>query len=171
MSELLIVDGYNIINASKRLKTLPIDQSRDELCARLHDYAAFRGYELIVVFDAHMQKTPRHIEETDGIMVVYTAAGETADNYIERAVRILYSPKQNIRVATSDGVEQIMIMGYAQRMSARELLEDIQRVRREYKRDYIEPVYYNRDHTLEGRLSSDHKRIFELLRRGKELNS
>ena len=171
MPDILLVDGYNIINASNRLKKLPIEQSRDELCSRLYDYAAFRGYDdLIIVFDAHMQKTPRHVEETECGLVVYTAPGETADNYIERAVRLLYAPKTNIKVATSDGVEQVMIMGYAQRMSARELLEDIRRVREEYRSDYINSrAFKPKNNTLEGRLSDDHKRIFEILRRGGKL--
>lgn len=165
--DILLVDGYNIINASNRLKRLPIEQARDELCSKLYDYSVFRGYDdLIIVFDAHMQKTPRHIEETEAGLIVYTAPGETADNYIERAVRVLYTPRTNIRVATSDGVEQVMIMGYAQRMSARELLEDICRVHDEYSRDYIDARAYRPKETLEGRLSAEHKRIFEILRRG-----
>ena len=51
-------------------------------------------------------------------------------------------------------------------MSARELLEDVRRVHDEYSRDYIDTRAYRPKNTLEGRLSSDHKRIFEILRRG-----
>lgn len=168
MAELLIVDGYNIINASKRWKSLSIEQARDELCSVLYDYCSFLDYELIVVFDAHMQKTPRNIDEFHDACVVYTAAGETADNYIERTVRLLYAPGLNITVATSDGVEQVMVMGYARRMSARELLEDIRRTRKNYRGKFVggKDTGYNRSNTLENRISPEHKQVFERLRRG-----
>ena len=161
--EALFVDGYNVINAWPELQALPLAHARDILYERLVDYAHYRELELFLVFDAHLQNTPENIEK--GVAtVVYTAADETADRFIERSVRELSRSGRSISVATSDGLEQIMIMGYAQRISTRELIADIQAAREEYIREYISPKAPKRNQ-LEGRLSGEHREIFERLRR------
>ena len=161
--EALFVDGYNVINAWPELKSLPLAHARDTLYEKLVDYAHYRDLELFLVFDAHMQSTPEVVEEGVGT-VVYTAAGETADMFIERNVRKLYRQGRNISVATSDGLEQVMIMGYARRLSARELIMDIKAAREEYIKEYISPKAPRRNQ-LEGRLSGDHLAAFERMRR------
>ncbi len=161
--EALFVDGYNVINAWPELKALPLAHARDALYERLVDYAHYRELELFLVFDAHMQNTPENIEEGVGT-VVYTAAGETADRFIERNVRELYREGRSISVATSDGLEQVMIMGYARRISARELIMDIKAAREEYIKEYISPKAPRRNQ-LEGRLREDHLAAFERMRR------
>lgn len=161
--EALFVDGYNVINAWPELKALPLAHARDALYERLVNYAHYRELELFLVFDAHMQNTPETVEEGPGV-VVYTAAGETADMFIERSVRRLFREGRSISVATSDGLEQVMIMGYARRLSARELIMDIQTAREEYVKNYISPKVSSRSQ-LEGRLSGDHLAAFERMRR------
>ena len=161
--EALFVDGYNVINAWPELKALPLAHARDALYEKLVDYAHYRELELFLVFDAHMQNTPENIEEGAGT-VVYTAAGETADRFIERSVRELYREGRSISVATSDGLEQVMIMGYARRISARELIMDVKAAREEYIKEYISPKAPRRNQ-LEGRLREDHLAAFERMRR------
>lgn len=83
---LLLVDGYNVLNAWKgMLAGRPLSDARDALVARLHDYAGASGQKVIVVFDAwQSERQQRTVEENGWITVVYTQKGETADHYIER---------------------------------------------------------------------------------------
>lgn len=127
--EYLLVDGYNIIFAWDDLKKIAgenLDAARSQLIHILSNYRGFRGCELIVVFDAYRVKgNPGSIEQTGGISIVYTREAETADTYIERISHEL-SKEYRVRVATSDGQEQIIILGNgAYRMSAEELRQEI----------------------------------------------
>ena len=89
----------------------------------------FKSYEIIIVFDAYKVKGNRgELERINGITVVYTKESQTADAYIEKAVKEL-SRNYKVTVATSDGLEQMIIFGSgAYRMPARILLEDVERV-------------------------------------------
>jgi hypothetical protein len=127
--EYLFIDGYNIINAWPELieaKSVSLETARDKLVDILSDYAAQTGTKIIVVFDAH------HVEGgcgaryfINGVEVVFTREGETADAYIERTVDSM-GKKDKIRVATSDWIEQQIVMGRgAIRVSARELRNEI----------------------------------------------
>lgn len=120
----ILVDGYNIIFAWERLKKLAdksLDLARSELINIMANYRGFMQCELIVVFDAYRVKGSfREIEEHSGISVVYTKEAETADTYIERTAHKL-SKDYRVRVATSDRLEQIIILGGgAMRISAKE---------------------------------------------------
>ena len=120
----ILVDGYNIIFAWERLKKLAdksLDLARSELINILANYRGFMQCELILVFDAYRVKGSfREIEQHSGISVVYTKEAETADTYIERTAHKL-SKDHRVRVATSDGLEQVIILGGgAMRVSARE---------------------------------------------------
>ena len=120
----ILVDGYNIIFAWDRLKKLAdksLDLARSELINILANYRGFMQCELILVFDAYRVKGSfREIEQHSGISVVYTKEAETADTYIERTAHKL-SKDHRVRVATSDGLEQVIILGGgAMRVSARE---------------------------------------------------
>lgn len=126
----LLVDGYNIIfawNDLKRLAAKSLDLARSELINRLANYRGFRQCELIIVFDAYRVKGDiRRTEEHSGISVIYTKEAETADTFIERTAHKL-SKEYRVRVATSDGLEQIIIMGGgAMRVSASELLLEVE---------------------------------------------
>ena len=117
------MDGYNIIHAWDELKELAradLSAARKALMDILSNYQGFRKCEVIVVFDAYKVKgNPGSVSKYHNIHVVYTKEAETADNYIEKVTYEL-GRKYQVRVATSDGVEQLIILGHgALRVSAR----------------------------------------------------
>ena len=127
--EYLLVDGYNIIFAWEDLKELAavnIDGAREKLMDILCNYQGFKKSTLILVFDAYKVKgNPGSVETYHNIHVVYTKEAETADQYIEKTVHEI-GRKYRVTVATSDQLEQVIILGQGgQRISARELLEDV----------------------------------------------
>jgi len=133
-SEYLLVDGYNIIYSWDDLRTLSeksLDLARTALCDRMSNYQGFRGCDVIVVFDAYkVKRNHGETEKVGGITVVYTKEAETADTYIERVSHEL-SKNHRVRVATSDGQEQLIILGGgAIRVSARGLLAELCEVER-----------------------------------------
>ena len=140
--EYLLVDGYNIIFAWEELKELAkvnLDGARGRLLDILCNYQGIRGCELIAVFDAY--RLEGHPEETldyHNIHVVYTKEAETADRYIERFAHE-NGKKYQVSVATSDGLEQIIIRGAGCALiSARELEEEVSRASRNLLSDYTE---------------------------------
>lgn len=121
--EYLLVDGYNIIFAWEELAALArrdFGAARLVLMDILANFQAFKKVELILVFDAYkVPNNPGSVERYKGIHVVYTKEAETADAYIER-VTYEIGRKHRVRVATSDGLEQMVILGHgALRISAR----------------------------------------------------
>lgn len=130
--EYLLVDGYNIIFAWDRLKEIARDNleaARDKLVEIMNTYKLFKKCEVIVVFDAYKVKGNRgEVEKNNDITVVYTREAQTADAYIEKAAREL-SKNYKVTVATSDGLEQLIIFGSgAYRMPARILEKDVEMV-------------------------------------------
>lgn len=126
----ILVDGYNIIFDWKELKALAdksLDLARNVLINRLANYRGFMGCELIVVFDAYKVKgSVREVENVSGISVIYTKEAETADTYIERTAHKL-SKDHIVRVATSDRLEQVIILGGgAMRVSANEFRLEVE---------------------------------------------
>ncbi len=120
--EYLLVDGYNIIFAWEELKELSkinIDSARDRLKDILCNYQGYRKCTLILVFDAYRVKGHREeITKYHNIHVVYTKEAETADMFIEKTVHAI-GRKYQVTVATSDGLEQVIIMGQGgKRLSA-----------------------------------------------------
>ncbi len=120
----LLVDGYNIIFAWDDLKKIAeenLDAARGELIKRMCNYQGYAGCELILVFDAYKVKgRHRDVEKYCNINLVFTKESETADSYIERVTHEL-SKDHRVRVATSDGLEQMIILGNgAMRISAAE---------------------------------------------------
>jgi len=125
----LLVDGYNIIYAFPELKELAeqnVDAARGKLLDLLCDYQGVRKCQLIVVFDAYRvagHKT--EIFDYHNIHVVYTKEAETADAYIEKFAHE-NGRKYHVTVATSDGLEQIIIRGQGCfLLSAKELEADL----------------------------------------------
>ena len=123
------MDGYNIIFAWEELRELAkssLETARDRLIDILCNYRGFKKCELILVFDAYKVKgNTGSVEKIGGINVVYTKEAETADMYIEKVTRDL-GRKNRVRVATSDGVEQIIILGGgAIRVSASEFYKEV----------------------------------------------
>jgi len=127
--EYLLVDGYNIIFSWDDLNALAresLDAARGELINILCNYKGVRGCELILVFDAYRVKdSPGSVELVHNIHVVYTKEAETADMYIEKVTHELGRHKR-VRVATSDGLEQLIVLGQgAQRIPARAFRQEV----------------------------------------------
>ena len=125
----LLVDGYNIIFAwdeLKRLAEMELELARERLVTYLCNYAAVRKIRVILVFDAYKVKGSHGaVERVHNIDVVYTKEAETADMYIEKVTHEL-SRNHRVRVATSDGLEQLIILGGgAVRTTADELWADV----------------------------------------------
>ncbi len=132
--DVLVVDGYNIIFAWDELKALAagsLDDARAALIRLLSNYKGMRGCRVILVFDAYRVKGGAEAEERDaGVEVVYTKEGETADTYIEKLSYQL-GKTNRVKVATGDGLEQIMVLGHgAQRLSTRELKWEVEQVQK-----------------------------------------
>ncbi len=137
--EYLLVDGYNIIYAWEELRDLAretIDGARHQLMDTLCNYQAFSQCILIVVFDAYkVAGNMGCAADYHNIHVVYTKEAETADQYIEK---FAYRMGKNARVtvATSDGLEQLIIRGAGCRlMSARDLKEDVERTKQRIREE------------------------------------
>lgn len=140
--EYLLVDGYNIIFAWDELKEISktgIDGARGRLMDILCDYQAMQGCTLIVVFDAYrVQGHAAEVSDYHNIHVVYTKEAETADQYIEKFAHE-NGRKYKVTVATSDGLEQIIIRGQGcSLLSARDLWGEICRARKQLKEEYLE---------------------------------
>ena len=130
LPEYLLVDGYNIIFAWEELRKLSetnIDAARDALIEMMQNYQGVRKCRLILVFDAYKVKDgQRKVEKHANITVVYTKEAETADAYIEKTTYELKG-KYRVRVATSDRLEQLIIMGNdAFKISADEFRKEVE---------------------------------------------
>lgn len=142
--EYLLVDGYNIIfawDALKELAQVNLDSARGRLMDILSNYQGYRRMHLILVFDAYKVKgNPGSTVRYHNIDVVYTKEAETADQYIEKVTHQI-GRKHHVRVATSDGLEQLIIMGAgAVRVSARELQEEVMEAGEEMRQMFISPA-------------------------------
>lgn len=170
IDEYLLVDGYNIIFAWKELKEIAddsLDLARDKLINILKNYRGTKNCNIIVVFDAYMVKGNKgSFDKDDNIFVVYTKEAETADNYIEKTATSLMG-KYKVRVATSDYLEQVIIIGRgAVRMSANELKVEIEGAQKKVREQMfaIKPVKNN---MLMDNLDPAAAQWLENLRRGK----
>ncbi len=133
--EYLLVDGYNVIFAWEELKELAersLDGARGKLLDLLCNYQALKGCNLIAVFDAYrLSGHPTEVLDYHNIHVVYTKEAETADQYIEKFAHE-NSRRYDVTVATSDGLEQIIIIGEGCHLiSSRELKEEMERTHAE----------------------------------------
>jgi len=132
-----LVDGYNIIFAWKELKELAdtsLEAARIKLADTLCNFQGFKKNEVILVFDGYKTKgNVGSVIHYNNIDIVYTKEAETADQFIE-AVSQQMARDYQIRVATSDGLEQMIILARgATRISARELKREIKEAEREIK--------------------------------------
>ena len=135
IKEYLLVDGYNIIFAWEDLNELSkinIESARNKLMDRLSNYQGYKKMTLILVFDAYKVKgNPGSVMKYHNIYVVYTKEAETADQYIEKTVHEI-GRKYQVTVATSDALEQVIILGQGgNRLSAANLLEEVEAVEAE----------------------------------------
>lgn len=168
MRPLLIVDGYNVIGAWKEAgkRGWTMDEARDHLMHQLMDYSGYTGEEVVLVFDGYKSERIMETEEDHGLLkLVFTKHGETADSYIERLV--VQAPKYRlVRVATSDGHEQSMVLGAGGiRMTSRELLREMRQSRAAGFASQTAGVSNSRNQLSDG-LPRDVKDALERLRRG-----
>ena len=140
--EYLIVDGYNIIFAWEELRKLAevnIDSARDKLMDICCDYQGSQGCTLILVFDAYKVRGGEgSVLKYHNIHVVYTREAETADQYIEKTVHKI-GKKHRVTVATSDGLEQMIIWGEgAVRLSARGFQAEVEAAQSRLREQYLQ---------------------------------
>ena len=143
----LLVDGYNVIHASKEIKELAkhdLKAARDSLIDTLSNFQGYRREEVILIFDAY--KVPggkEHIEKLNNLTVIFTKEAETADQYIEKAAHE-FSKKYKVTVATSDAIEQVIVFSAgAIRMSASEFWEEIEVTRQSILDKILEKKHKN----------------------------
>jgi len=168
----LLVDGYNIINAWEDLRkecSHSLDSARELLIDRLSSYKGYVGCRVLVVFDAHyVNRSMEKTEHINGIEVVFTKEGESADNFIERFVYLNKNNYDAIGVVTSDYLQQLMILGAgAVRLTPGELRADMNKYGDNIKETYKQEKKL-RPNTLESRIDDKILKELEKLRRGNE---
>lgn len=165
----LLVDGYNIIGDWDELKPLrdkDLDQARKKLIDYMGEYQSYRGYRVIIVFDAYEVKGLGAKEIFSNVEVIYTKEKETADECIERLVKAIKNVRTKVYVATSDYQEQRTIFQQgAYRKSARELQIELKHIQGEIEADV---KHYKREgkkrHSI---IDEDTLAKLEKLRRGR----
>ncbi len=165
--EYLLVDGYNIIFAWPELAELAeknMDAAKISLLETLSNYQGIRKCHIIVVFDAY--RVQGHAEEVinyQNIHMVYTREAQTADQYIEKFAHD-NKKKYNITVATSDGLQQIIIRGTGSYiMSAKDLKIDIENAKERIKQQYEAMQGKNRNYLLDSLSAEEKEKLKELL--------
>lgn len=169
--EYLLVDGYNIIFSWKELKELSerdIGAARGKLADILSNYQGFRKCTLILVYDAYkVEGNPGEVLKYHNIYIVYTKEAETADQYIEKTVRRI-AKNADVTVATSDGLEQVIIMGQgAHRMSAPGLKEEVELALKELRGEHLGRQVNLKNYLLDY-LDEETAKQMEEIRLGKE---
>lgn len=162
----LLVDGYNIIFAWEDLRELAeanIDAARGKLLDIMSNYQGIRKCQLIVVFDAYrVVGHDTEILDYHNIHVVYTKEAETAGQYIEKFAHE-HGRKYDVTVATSDGMEQIIIRGQGcSLLSARELLEEVNLANQTLREKYLEKQQKDRSYLLDSMSEEELKKIRDL---------
>lgn len=170
--EVLLVDGYNIIFAWDELKELAkmnIEGARGLLADILSNYQGYKKDHLILVFDAYRVEGGRgEVIKYHNIYIVYTKEAETADQYIEKTVRRI-DQKYQVTVATSDALEQVIILGAgAARMSAAGLREEIELMQQDLHQNYIGKPQPGGKHYLFDHLPEELTGFMEEVRLGKK---
>lgn len=170
MEPTIIVDGYNVVNAWPeliKLKDNNLEHARDRLVDKLAGYGSYKGYRVIVVFDAHsISGAQQREEERGGVEIVYTAEGETADSYIEKLAYNLVRKGEQVFVVTSDWAEQMVILGAgAFRIPARQLERDILAAEKKMTNAFTENTLTYRRHELGSRIDGDVARRLDEMRR------
>ena len=169
--EYLLVDGYNIIFAWEELRALAretIEGARGRLADILSNYQGCRGMHIILVFDAYkVEGGHGEVLKYHNIHIVYTKEAETADQYIEKTARVI-GKNYHVTVATSDALEQIIILGAgASRMSADDLHEEVERANQEIRRDYLQKSSGTKSRLFDG-LDEPLRGFLEELRLGRQ---
>lgn len=167
--DVLLVDGYNMIGGwpfLAELANIGMQEARDALLEKLADYQAFSGLRVVAVFDAYRVPGLGKSFSQGKVQVYFTKEKETADECIERLVVDFSHRRRKIYVATSDLMEQHIIFALgALRISARELLSQVEQSEREVTRKITEDQAKSTRNTLDNKLSPDVRLMFERWRR------
>ncbi len=166
----LFVDGYNVINSWPNLKTVKehsYEFSRVQLIGILQNYVAYKGYKMVIVFDAQLLKGSIQKKERQGnLVVVFTKEGETADSYIERMVNNI-GRDMEVCVITSDSLEQqITFQRGATRMSSIEFYHEVIATQKKIEIE-IEKRYLGKRNWLEERIDGETLEKLEKMRRSR----
>ncbi|MBU3073533.1 NYN domain-containing protein [Clostridium estertheticum] len=166
----LFVDGYNVINSwpsLKKVKEYSYESSRVQLIGILQNYVAFKGYKMVIVFDAQLVKGSIQKKERHGnLVVVFTKEGETADNYIEKMVNDI-GRNTEVCVITSDSLEQqITFQRGATRMSSIEFYHEVVSTQKKIEIE-IERKYLEKRNWLEERIDEKTLEKLEKMRRSR----
>ncbi|BBB91335.1 MAG TPA: NYN domain-containing protein [Methylomusa anaerophila] len=168
--EILIVDGYNVINAWPDLVAVKdnLEYARDKLVDILMEYGAYKGFKTVIVFDAHLAAGKDQIYGMAGnVEVVFTKEGETADSSIEKMVYYLVRGGERVYVVTSDAAEQMMVIGAgACRLSARELKAEVAAVKKEIQDNMAGKLLPQKRYEIGNRLDHELVRRLDAIRRG-----
>jgi predicted RNA-binding protein with PIN domain len=172
VSDILLVDGYNIINAWPELIEFKdnLEHARDKLVDILAGYGAYKDYKVVIVFDAHAAPGSGSVLEIlpGSLQVVYTKEGETADSYIERAAYQMVRQGNGVYVVTSDWAEQLTILGAgAWRIPARELRELVLEAEKSIAEGFGKSILNYRRLELQGRLNQEVLKRLNEMRRGR----
>ena len=172
VKEYLLVDGYNIVFAWEDLKELAevnIEAARGKLADILCNYQGYKGCTLILVFDAYkVVGNTGEMTDYHNIHIVYTKEAETADQYIEKLAHEI-GRKYNVTVATSDGLEQLIIRGQGCRLlSAKELRDEIEYMKQELRREYLEKHPQGQKNYLFDHMEEELAFYMEQVRLGKQ---
>lgn len=169
--DILIVDGYNIINAwpeLNKLKEMNLDHARERLIQWMASYAGYKGVEVIIAFDAYMAKgNHERCHGISGVKVIFSQEGETADSVIEKLTYdLIKERKGKVYVATADWAEQLAVFSSgALRVSVGELQAGVSFAAREISEQYGERSGGRQ--TLEGRLKRGVIQRLEEIRRSR----
>lgn len=135
---ILLVDGYNIIGdwvELRELKKNKLADARDRLIERMAEYRGYKGWRVIIVFDAHLVPGIEAKNLNSDVEVIFTKESETADERIEKLAVSLNNRRDQIYVATSDSTEQWVVFAKgALRISARELEIEVEEIQKEISR-------------------------------------
>lgn len=167
MRDYLLVDGYNIIFAWDDLKKQAnenLEAARYRLADLLCNYQGYKKTGVILVFDGYKSKgNEGSVFRYHNIDIVYTREAQTADNYIELVTQKI-GRKVHITVATSDGLEQVIILGKgAARMSARELKIEIEKTEKLIQQD-LDTHHTSAGNSIMDNLPADMAAMLEQLR-------
>ena len=140
----IFVDGYNVINSWSNLKSekeISLDSARQKLIDILHNYGAIHQIKIMLIFDGYRVagNLENKYEHNTNLTVIFTKSGETADAYIEKFAHE-NGRKYKVTVATSDGLEQVIIRGQGcLLMSAREFEAEVKAREQHIRENYLTP--------------------------------
>jgi len=96
------IDGYNMLFRSNQ-SFKELQKEREFLLEELNQKASLLNLNISIIFDAAYQLGGRSRSHFDALEIIYTAHGETADQYLVEMTRYLANPRQII-VVTSDKI-------------------------------------------------------------------